>query len=44
MTNINSNSYYGKMELDNIITEFEENIKLKETKDLIDLMDYQNFY
>ena len=43
MTNINSNSYYGKMELDNIITEFEENIKLKETKDLIDLMDYLKF-
>ena len=43
MTNINSNSYYGKMELDNIITEFEENIKLKEIKDLIDLMDYLKF-
>ena len=43
MSNINSYSYYGEMELDNIITEFEENIKLKETKDLIDLMDYLKF-
>lgn len=43
MSNINSYSYYGKMELDNMITEFEENIKLKETKDLIDLMDYLKF-
>ena len=40
MSNINSYSYYGEMELDNMITDFEENIKLKETKDLIDLMDY----
>ena len=40
MSNINSYSYYGKMELDNMITDFEENIKLTETRDLIDLMDY----
>ena len=40
MSNINSYSYYGKMELDNMITEFKENIKLTETRDLIDLMDY----
>lgn len=43
MSNINSYSYYGEMELDNMITDFEENIKLKETKDLIDLMDYLKF-
>ena len=40
MSNINSYSYYGEMELDNMITDFEENIKLTETRDLIDLMDY----
>jgi len=40
MSNINSYSYYGKMELDNMMTEFKENIKLTETRDLIDLMDY----
>ena len=43
MSNINSYSYYGKMELDNMITDFEENIKLTETRDLIDLMDYLKF-
>ena len=43
MSNINSYSYYGEMELDNMITDFEENIKLTETRDLIDLMDYLKF-
>lgn len=43
MSNINSYSYYGEMELDNMITDFEDNIKLTETRDLIDLMDYLKF-
>lgn len=43
MSNINNYSYYGEMELDNMITDFEENIKLTETRDLIDLMDYLKF-
>lgn len=40
MSDINCSTYYGKKQYDDMITDFENNIKLTETRDLIDLMDY----